>query len=200
MRSPTGALWISGSSILTRPMIGTEVGSTHQSPARDPDCLLADHGTERTGAIAIADKKKSDGTPRVLSAWQRGGGYLALLGDAVITTVPDSSHRLKSFRGPTRWNVTRDAEDALASLRQGPAGIEIDSTIFRRRFIQMALDNLSRALIIGCLLVMVVLGAFLFEWRTALVSLVAIPLSLVAGGSCSICAERPSIRNSGGVP
>ena len=45
----------------------------------------------------------------------------------------------------------------------------------------MALDNLTRALLLGCLLVMVVLAAFLFEWRTALISLVAIPLSLMAG-------------------
>jgi hypothetical protein len=44
-----------------------------------------------------------------------------------------------------------------------------------------AFDNLTRALLLGCLLVMLVLAAFLFEWRTALISLVAIPLSLVAG-------------------
>jgi Cu/Ag efflux pump CusA len=39
---------------------------------------------------------------------------------------------------------------------------------------------------------MVVLVAFLFEWRTALISLVAIPLSLLAGLSCSTCAAAPS--------
>ena len=36
------------------------------------------------------------------------------------------------------------------------------------------------ALLIGAVLVLVVLGAFLYEWRVALISLVAIPLSLVA--------------------
>jgi Cu/Ag efflux pump CusA len=44
----------------------------------------------------------------------------------------------------------------------------------------MALRNLRSALLIGCLLVIAVLVAFLFEWRTALISLLAIPLSLLA--------------------
>jgi len=59
----------------------------------------------------------------------------------------------------------------------------MDPTIFRPAdFIQVALDNLTRALILGCVLVMLVLAAFLFEWRTALISLIAIQLSLIAGG------------------
>src|SRR5262249_28642248 len=61
-------------------------------------------------------------------------------------------------------------------------GIQIDPTIFRPAdFIQMALDNLTRSLVLGCLFVMLVLSVFLFEWRTALISMVAIPLSLVTG-------------------
>ena len=44
----------------------------------------------------------------------------------------------------------------------------------------MSLENLTTALLIGCLLVIVVLVAFLYEWRTALISLTAIPLSLMS--------------------
>src|SRR5688572_12574667 len=44
----------------------------------------------------------------------------------------------------------------------------------------MALDNLTEALLIGVLLVILILAAFLFEWRTAFISLIAIPLSLLA--------------------
>jgi hypothetical protein len=58
--------------------------------------------------------------------------------------------------------------------------VEIDSTIFRpATFIEMALKNLSNALLVGCLLVTIVLVAFLYDWRTALISLLAIPLSLL---------------------
>ena len=40
--------------------------------------------------------------------------------------------------------------------------------------------NLTKALLLGVLLVVLILAAFLFEWRTAFISLIAIPLSLLA--------------------
>ena len=59
--------------------------------------------------------------------------------------------------------------------------MEIDPTIFRpATFIEMSIDNLTRAMILGSILVVLVLFAFLYEWRTALISVVAIPLSLMA--------------------
>ena len=78
--------------------------------------------------------------------------------------------------------MTRGVDAALAALKPGLQGVEIDAQIFRpATFIELALHNLTTALLIGCLLVIVVLGAFLFEWRAALISVVAIPLSLIAG-------------------
>ncbi len=44
----------------------------------------------------------------------------------------------------------------------------------------MSIGNLNRALLIGCLLVVFVLAIFLWDWRTAVISLTAIPLSLLA--------------------
>ena len=65
-------------------------------------------------------------------------------------------------------------------MKPGLPGVEIDAHIFRpATFIEQAIDNLSWALLSGCILVIVVLIAFLYEWRVALISLVAIPLSLV---------------------
>ena len=58
-------------------------------------------------------------------------------------------------------------------------GVDIDPTIFRpATFIERSLDNLSEAMIVGCVLVIVILLVFLFDWRTAVISLTAIPLSL----------------------
>jgi len=66
-------------------------------------------------------------------------------------------------------------------LRPGLVGLEIDSAIFRpATFIEMSLDNLSHALWMGCLLVVIILMGFLFDWRTALISVSAIPMSLMA--------------------
>jgi multidrug efflux pump subunit AcrB len=46
----------------------------------------------------------------------------------------------------------------------------------------VSINNLTLALLIGAALVIVVIGAFLYEWRVAFISLLAIPLSLVAAG------------------
>ena len=46
---------------------------------------------------------------------------------------------------------------------------------------EMAIGNLSGALLIGGLLILLVLGAVLFDWRAGLISAIAIPVSLTAG-------------------
>ena len=77
--------------------------------------------------------------------------------------------------------VTREVEEALAALKPALAGVDVDSTIFRpATFIEMSLRNLNRALLVGCALVVIVLALFLWDWRTAVISLTAIPLSLLA--------------------
>ncbi len=77
--------------------------------------------------------------------------------------------------------VTRRVEAALRELEPGLTGVEVDPTIFRpATFVERAIDNLSRALLVGCALVVLILIAFLFDWRTALISMTAVPLSLVA--------------------
>jgi len=77
--------------------------------------------------------------------------------------------------------ITRGVEAALAQMKPGLPGIEIDTTIFRpATFIEDALANLSNAMLLGFVLIVVVLVLFLFEWRVALISVMSIPLSLVA--------------------
>ena len=106
-----------------------------------------------------------------------------LIGDAVINDGEGLLLIVEKFPWGNTLELTRGVEQALEALKPGLPGVEIDHTIFRpATFIETALDNLTAALIIGCILVALVLGAFLFEWRTALISMVAIPLSLVAGG------------------
>jgi Cu/Ag efflux pump CusA len=79
--------------------------------------------------------------------------------------------------------VTRGVEVALQEMRPGLPGIQIDSTIFRpATFVEAAIGNLSRALLLGSLLVILILVLFLYDWRAAVISAVAIPLSLLAAG------------------
>ncbi|MGH8897067.1 MAG: efflux RND transporter permease subunit [Egibacteraceae bacterium] len=110
-------------------------------------------------------------------------GHPPLIGDAVINDGPGLMLIVEKFPWANTLDVTRGVETALDELRPGLAGIEIDSQIFRpATFIENAIKNLSTSLIIGCLLMVLMLGLFLYEWRTALISIVAIPLSLVAAG------------------
>ena len=74
-------------------------------------------------------------------------------------------------------NVRRALDDLSAAL---PLGVVLHPALFRQAtFIERAVGNLRSSIIVGCLLVAVVLAAFLFQWRTLAISLTAIPLSLL---------------------
>jgi CzcA family heavy metal efflux pump len=106
-----------------------------------------------------------------------------LAGDAVINDGPGLMLIVEKLPWANTLDVTRGVEHALQELQPGLSGIDIDPTIFRpASFIETALHNLTNALLLGCLFVILVLAFFLFEWRSALISLVSIPLSLVAAG------------------
>ncbi|MBD1542188.1 efflux RND transporter permease subunit [Arthrobacter sp. IA7] len=107
-----------------------------------------------------------------------------LIGDAVINQGEGLMLIVEKLPWGNTLEVTRGVEAALQQMEPGLSGITVDTEIFRpATFIEESLDNLSRALMLGCILVVLVLGAFLFQWRTALISLIAIPLSLVTAAS-----------------
>jgi CzcA family heavy metal efflux pump len=108
-------------------------------------------------------------------------GHAPPIGDAIINDVPGLLLIVEKQPWGNTLDVTRNVEAVLDEMKPGLHDIEIDSTIFRpATFIEMSLENLAWSLVIGCVLVVVVLGFFLFDWRTALISATAIPLSLVA--------------------
>ncbi|MBT2550308.1 efflux RND transporter permease subunit [Arthrobacter sp. ISL-65] len=110
--------------------------------------------------------------------------HQALIGDAVINQGPGLMLIVEKLPWGNTLEVTRGVEAALQQMEPGLSGITVDTEIFRpATFIEESLNNLSRALLLGCILVVLVLGAFLFQWRTALISLIAIPLSLVTAAS-----------------
>ncbi|RKI00421.1 efflux RND transporter permease subunit [Corallococcus sp. AB038B] len=76
--------------------------------------------------------------------------------------------------------VTEQVESALEQMRPALQGVTVVPGIFRpATFIETAVGNLRHAVLVGCVMVIVVLFAFLQDVRTAAISLVAIPLSLV---------------------
>jgi CzcA family heavy metal efflux pump len=103
------------------------------------------------------------------------------IGDAIINDGPGLLLIVEKQPWGNTLTVTREVEKSLEALKPGLKGVQIDSTIFRpATFIERALGNLTHAMLIGCVLVVIILIMFLFDWRTALISMTAIPLSLVA--------------------
>jgi CzcA family heavy metal efflux pump len=104
-----------------------------------------------------------------------------LIGDAIINDDPGLLLVVEKLPWANTVEMTRGVEDVVRSLEPGLPGVDFDTTIFQQaNFIDLAIHNLTQALVLGFLLVVVILGLFLFEWRVALISLLTIPLSLVA--------------------
>jgi CzcA family heavy metal efflux pump len=104
-----------------------------------------------------------------------------LIGDAVINDGPGLMLIVEKLPWGNTLEVTQGVEAALEDLRPGLPGVQIDTTIFRpATFVEDAIHNLSHSLILGVLLMVFVLGLFLYDWRSALISAVTIPLSLVS--------------------
>jgi CzcA family heavy metal efflux pump len=77
--------------------------------------------------------------------------------------------------------LTREIDRHLGEIQKAlPEGMEIDAHLFRQSdFIETAIANVSIALRDGAILVAVILFLFLFNFRTTIISLAALPVSLV---------------------
>src|SRR3954451_18545633 len=139
-------------------------------------------GPEQLAAVRIGDRRKPSGAPLVLGDIGRTTwGHQPLIGDAVVNDRPGLLLVVEKFPWANTLDVTRGVDQAPDELRPGLPGVEIDSHIFRPAgFIELSIHNLQDALLLGTILVVLVLVAFLFQWRAALISLIAIPLSLMA--------------------
>jgi CzcA family heavy metal efflux pump len=103
-----------------------------------------------------------------------------LIGDAVVAGGPGLMLVIEKFPGADTRQVEEGVEDALDTLRPGLAGISMDTGVLNPAgYVEEALDNLGLALLIGAALMLVVLVACRFRWRSIIVALVAVPLSLL---------------------
>ncbi|HXV43166.1 MAG TPA: efflux RND transporter permease subunit, partial [Anaerolineae bacterium] len=171
------ALWVSPLSFLESSTPGTagfidtpnqRLSVRHELPISTPEDLakVAVAGTE---GLLLGD------VAQVVEEHQ------PLIGDAGINNGLGLLLVIEKFPGANTLEVTQGVEEALEAMRPGLRGVEVDTTIFRpANYIEAAKGNLSMLVLIGAVLVVLVLGAFFFNWRTALISLVAIPVSLVA--------------------
>jgi CzcA family heavy metal efflux pump len=103
------------------------------------------------------------------------------IGDAVIDTGDGLMLIVEKQPGANTLELTRGVEHALNALKPGMPGVTVNPQIFRpATFIEMSLHNLGLSMLFGAMFVIAVLIAFLYEWRSALITIVAMPLSLMA--------------------
>ncbi|GLZ34932.1 cation efflux system protein [Lentzea sp. NBRC 105346] len=104
-----------------------------------------------------------------------------LIGDAVVNDQPSLMLVVERFPGTSVTDVTNRVEQALNDLRPGLPGVQMDTTIYRpASFIEKMKNNLATSLIAGAILLLLALAAFLFNWRTALVSVATVAMSVSA--------------------
>ncbi|NLO71168.1 MAG: efflux RND transporter permease subunit [Porphyromonadaceae bacterium] len=79
-------------------------------------------------------------------------------------------------------NVTKKIEENLAEIEKSlPSGVKMNTKIFRQAdFIESSVRNVGSAMLEGAIFVIVILFLFLASFRTTVISIIAIPLSLLA--------------------
>ena len=141
-------------------------------PAPDPDILGKAVVTVRNGIpVRLSDVAAVTVAPALRS------------GDAIIMGKPGVLLSLASQYGANTLTTTLAVEQALASLRPAlnAQGITVYAGLHRpANFIERALGDLKKSLLIAGVLIFVVLYLFLRDIRAALIAFTAIPLSLLA--------------------
>ena len=105
---------------------------------------------------------------------------MQLWGEGVINDGDGLMLIVQKYRGANTKETTDGVEETMREMAPGLPAIEYDTTIFRpATFIEESINNLTVALLLGVLLVIVIISAFLYTFRTAFISLISIPLSLL---------------------
>jgi CzcA family heavy metal efflux pump len=134
-----------------------EIGETVVAMRGGRSVLVRDVANVREGAAFKRGEGSRNGKPAVILGVQKQPGANTL-------------------------ELTRRLDSELDRLQQEmPAGVKIDRRIFRQAdFIEVAVDNVVKALRDGGVLVIVVVVLFLANLRAAAITLTAMPLSLAA--------------------
>jgi CzcA family heavy metal efflux pump len=174
------ALWVSPLTYLEASSPGTggfiesprqRLGVRHISPIESAEDLsqvaIVDKGSLRLGDVATVVED-----------------HQPLIGDALVNNGPGLMLVVEKLRGANTVDVTNGVEEALAALKPGLRDLKVDTSIYRPAdYIHKSSNNLSKGALAALGLVIVLLGFAFYQWRTALISVATILVSLTAAGS-----------------
>ncbi len=170
------ALWVSPLTYLNSSTPGTggffdtpnqRLGITHLLPISSPEDLAQ---------IPVHDHEMSLGDIATVVE-----DHQPLIGDAIVNGRSGLLLVIEKFPWASTRQVSENVERALDALSPGLTGVAFDTEIYQPAdFIEVSFDNFAMAMGLG-LLAMALLLLFFYEWRTALIGLVSIVLSLLTG-------------------
>lgn len=102
-------------------------------------------------------------------------------GDASIRGTPGVVLGIQKQPGVNTLGLTRELEAVLDDLEETlPPGVVLERRLLRQAdFIEAGVENVTHALRDGSILVILIIGVFLFSGRATLITALAIPLSLL---------------------
>ncbi|WP_427134673.1 efflux RND transporter permease subunit [Pseudarthrobacter sp. S9] len=178
IKTTGNSVWVSPLSYLEASTPGTggffetghqRIGVQHVLPITTPEDLGQIPIEGPAGKLLLGDvaKVQTDHQP--------------LIGDALLSKEAELLLVIEKFPDTNTIDVTRGVDEALRALQPGLPGVTIDTSVYRQAsFIQEEVGTLGIALLITLLLIVAMFGLVFRSWRTALISLITIPVSLTA--------------------
>lgn len=149
------------------------------------------------GVVATSDidaigrsvvKLTENGKPVLLTdiATVRIGPKTPVLGVASNDCKPAVIMTMTKQPNVSTLDLTERIEQSLAEMHEDmPADVHINTDIFRQAsFIESSVNNVEKSLVEGGIFVVIVLFIFLMNWRTTVISLVSIPVSILIAMLC----------------
>jgi CzcA family heavy metal efflux pump len=126
--------------------------------------------------------KQNSGAPVVLSdVAEVVIGSAVKMGHASQNAQPSVILAISKQPNINTLNVTQQIEANLKEIQKSlPGDVKMDTQIFRQAdFIEASVNNVGSALLEGAVFVIIILFLFLGSYRTTIISIIAIPLSLM---------------------
>ena len=145
--------------------------------------IKGDINTARADEIAKAVVRSDAGATVLVDdiAEVTVGGKLPRIGTASVATRPSVILTVTKQPGAGTISLTEKIETELGKIaRTLPSDVNVATDIFRQSsFIDASISNLQESLLEGAVFVIIVLFFFLMNLRTTIISLVALPVSVI---------------------
>lgn len=108
-------------------------------------------------------------------------GAAPKIGDGSLKGKPAVIMTVVKQPATNTLELTKNIDAAIADIEKTiPEDVEINTKIFRQQdFIEASINNIQKVLLEGALFVVIILFLFLMNWRATLISLLAIPISII---------------------